>query len=83
MKRKIKFSVMVNNSNNINKANNHLSPQIIENKKTMTYEVCNQDHVLGQAQKCGRVKPFKGIYMIHSVLYNGMVFIFLNGQFYL
>ena len=55
MKRKIKFS------NNINKTNNHLSPQIIENKKTTTYDVCNQDHVLEQAQKCGRIKPFNGI----------------------
>jgi hypothetical protein len=44
--------VIVNNSININKANNHLSFQIIEHKKyDMTYNVGNPDPDLGRAQK--------------------------------
>ena len=31
------YTAMVNNSIDINKTNKHLSPQIIERKKTMTY----------------------------------------------
>jgi hypothetical protein len=31
----------VNNSTNINKTNNHLSPQLTEHKKTMTYGIGN------------------------------------------
>ena len=43
---------MVNNSNNINKTNNHLSIQIIEHKKnTMTYGIGNIGPGLGQVQK--------------------------------
>jgi hypothetical protein len=42
---------MVNNSSNINKTNNHLSPQIINPKKTTTYEVGNPGPFLGQTQK--------------------------------
>ena len=52
---------MVNNSTNINKTNNNVSPQIkvVElYKKIMTYD--NEIHVLfnciGQAQKYGRIK---------------------------
>jgi len=41
---------MANNSININKMNNYLSPQIIEDeKKTTAYDVRNPD--LGQAPK--------------------------------
>jgi hypothetical protein len=53
---------MVNNSNNINKTNNHLSTQNIEHKKkTITYGIGNSGPGLGQAQQCGRVKPINGI----------------------
>ena len=52
---------MVNNSTNINKTNNHLSLQLIENKKQ------DQDKWhwksgsgLGHAQTCGRVYPVNG-----------------------
>ena len=42
----------VNNSININKMNNHLSPRIIDhNKQTTTYNVRNPGPGLGQAQK--------------------------------
>ena len=42
---------MVNNSFNMSKANNHISPQIIENKETTTsYDVPNTCHVIVQAQ---------------------------------
>jgi hypothetical protein len=30
--------MMINNSTNVNKINNQLSPQIIEHKKTMSYD---------------------------------------------
>ena len=49
---------MVNNSTNIDKANNHLSPYLTEhkNKGTMTDDVQNPGPSFRQAQKCGRVK---------------------------
>jgi len=49
--------MMVNNSTNINKSNNHCSPSIIEHKKAATYYVENPSPGWGQAQKSGRVKP--------------------------
>jgi hypothetical protein len=51
-------TVMVNNSTNINKTNNHLSLQInmLNIKKTMTYDVGNPGPGLELAQKCGEVK---------------------------
>jgi hypothetical protein len=51
-------TVMVNNSTNINKTNNHLSLQIntVNIKKTMTYDVGNPGPGLKLAQKCGEVK---------------------------
>jgi hypothetical protein len=55
MARKFK-PVMVNNSTNINKMNNKLSPQTIEYKKTMTYDIGNPGPVLGQTQTCSKVK---------------------------
>ena len=45
----------VNNSNNINKTNSHLSPQIIEHKKATTYNVGDPDPGLEQVQKYGGV----------------------------
>ena len=33
MKKKVQTAQMVNNSTNINKLNNHLSPQIVKHKK--------------------------------------------------
>jgi len=47
---------MVNNSTNINKRYNHISPQIIEPTKTRTYDVRNPGADLRQAQICGGVK---------------------------
>ena len=48
--------MMVNNSiNNINKTNSHLSPLLIEYKKTLTYDVGYPGAVLGQEQKCASI----------------------------
>jgi hypothetical protein len=46
---------MVNNSTNINKMNNDLSPQLIEiiKKKTTTFHVRDPGPGFGQPQKCG------------------------------
>jgi len=52
--------VIVNNSTNINKTNNHLPPQIIKHKKTTSFSVGNPGPGLVQEQKCGRVKPVNG-----------------------
>jgi hypothetical protein len=46
---------MVNNSTNINKTNNHFSPQSIEHKKTTTYGIDNLGPGNGHDQ-CGGVK---------------------------
>jgi hypothetical protein len=54
---KRKFKVMVNNSTNINKTNNHLSNLKLMNiKKTTTYDIGDPGPGLGQAHKCGRLK---------------------------
>jgi hypothetical protein len=55
------LTVMVNNSTNINKTNNHLLSQLIEHKKNLkngTYDVGIPvpGHDLGKAQKCVGVK---------------------------
>jgi len=53
---------MVSKSININKTNK--SPLTLTHriqKKTMTYDVENQDPGMRQAQKCGRVKQVNGI----------------------
>ena len=55
------FKLMVNNSTNINKTNNHLSPQLIEYKKITTDEVGNLGPCLGQVKKCGGVKSLIGL----------------------
>ena len=53
---------MVNNSNNINKTNNHLSHlKPLNAKKTMTYGIGNPGSILGHAQKSGRIKLVYGI----------------------
>ena len=43
------------------KQNNHLSPQIIEHKKTITCDVGNPDPGLGQTQRYDGVKLVNGI----------------------
>jgi hypothetical protein len=48
---------MINNSTNINKTKNLLSPQVIKTKKITTYDVGNPGADFGQAHKRGRVKP--------------------------
>jgi hypothetical protein len=55
-------TVMVSNSTNINKTNIHLSHQLIKQTKPRhTYHDGNPSTDVGQAQKCGRVKPVNGI----------------------
>jgi hypothetical protein len=52
---------------NINKTNNHISPQIIEHiTNTTIYDAGNTGPGLGQANKYGRVKPVNGISTIHQ-----------------
>ena len=52
------WTVVVNNSTNINKTNNHLSPQLTEHDdKTKTYPDWNPGHDLGRSYKCCEVKP--------------------------
>ena len=51
-----KEKLMVNNFTNINKTNNHLSPQLTEYKKETTYDVGNSGLCLGQTKKCGGIK---------------------------
>jgi superfamily I DNA and/or RNA helicase len=51
---------MVNTSTNINKATDHLSPQTIEHKMTMTYNG-HPGPSLGQALKYGRINLVNGI----------------------
>jgi len=46
---------MVNKSTNFNKVNNHTSPQLIEHRKF--HNARNPGPGLGQAHKCGEVKP--------------------------
>ena len=50
---------MSNNSININKTNNNLSPKIIDQqyRRWKAYDVGNSGAGLGQAQKCGGIKP--------------------------
>ena len=56
---------MVNN--NINKMNNHSSPQLIQHKKTTTYDIVNQGPGFGQTHKCTWVKSANGIPTLPSV----------------
>jgi hypothetical protein len=56
---------MIDNSPVSPKTNNYLSPSVTEHKnkeKTMTYDVGNSGHVLGQGREYGRVKHI--LYMI-------------------
>ena len=50
----------VNNSTNINKTNNNLSPETIQHKEITTYGVENPCPVFGSAQMCGGIKPVMG-----------------------
>ena len=43
---------MVNNSTNINKINNYLSPQMIEHLKTTTYDEGNLGPGLDMTEEC-------------------------------
>jgi len=53
---------MVNNFTNINKTNNHLSPQAIKyGEKNMTNDDENPGPGLGKARKCGSVKQVNAI----------------------
>lgn len=53
---------MANNSIHFStKTYNQISSQIIGRKKTKTFDVLNLDQSLGQAHKCGVVKPVIGI----------------------
>ena len=56
---------MVNN--NIIKTNNHSSPQLIQHKKTTTYDIENQGPDFVQAHKCIWVKLVNGIPTLPSV----------------
>jgi hypothetical protein len=59
---------MVNNFTNINKANDHLSPEFVEHtKQTTTHGAEDQDHGLGETQQCG------GLYL----KYSNSIFLFL------
>ena len=58
--------MMVNNSTNINKANKHLSPQLIEHKKNYDIIIGNPGPCLRQIEKCRGVKPVNGIPTLHS-----------------
>ena len=49
MKRKFKVFV--------NETNNHIAPQLVEHKKTKTYDFRNSGPGLGQPQKHGEAKP--------------------------
>jgi hypothetical protein len=62
---------MIYNSTNINKRNIYLSPQIPEHKRTTTF--ADEIHILGQAQKCGRIKPVKGIPTLHLLIIRSLI----------
>ena len=57
---KSKFDKWSNNSTNINKTNNDISPKIIEHRRP-TYEVGNTGPLLGQGQTYGGFKLVNGI----------------------
>jgi hypothetical protein len=54
------YTLMANNSTNINKTNNNLN-LLTEHKKTTTLDVGSPGPGLKQAQECDRVKPANGI----------------------
>jgi hypothetical protein len=57
--------MIVNNSTNISKTNNHLSPSHTEHtqnkKKTMTYEFGNPSPGFGQVHRCDGIKQVNEI----------------------
>ena len=48
---------MANNSTDINKTNNYLSHQLVEQMKNEAYDVRNRGHGFGQVHKYGGIKP--------------------------
>lgn len=62
--------VVVNNFTNVNKKNNHLSPQINEHKKTMTKTsgIGIRSPEFGRAYRCGGVKSVNTISTISLVI---------------
>ena len=56
---------MVNNSTDINKKNNHLSPALSEHIIDH-HDVGNPHPGFGRAEKCGGVKPVNGISTLPS-----------------
>ena len=52
---------MANNSTEINKTNNYLSHQLVEQMKNEAYDVRNRGHGFGQVQTYGGVLPVNEI----------------------
>ena len=65
-------TMMINNSTNINKTNNHISPQIMEQKKRARHMALKSRSwlKLRQAQTCGGVKPINWIPFLPLLLIN-------------
>ena len=75
------MTVMVNNSNNINKTNNHLSPQFTADEKKITIDnIGSPSSVLRQTQKCGRVKPDNGIPTLSLLIIGSPLAIQIKGN---
>jgi hypothetical protein len=66
--------VVVNNTININNTNNHPYLKSLNTQKNTTYGVGNPGPGLGQAQKCGGVKPVNVI----PFMYVHFLFFFLS-----
>ena len=64
-------TVMVDNSTNINKTNNHPHHKPPNTKKTTTYDVGNPGPSLKQAHTCDRIKPDNGILTLPCALVSG------------
>jgi len=62
--------VNISTNDNIDKANNHLSPKLTAHKKDQNIWHWKSRSQLGQENKCGRVWPVNGI-QIHTVLITG------------
>ena len=60
---------MVNNSTNINKTNNYISPQIIEHTKKTTTNTYDPGPGLRQLQICDGFKPNNGFLCIGQLVY--------------
>jgi hypothetical protein len=71
---------MVNNSTNINKVNNQLSPLTIEQKKKITYGNGFPSPGLEQAPKCGSVK-LNGIPTLPILIIGSPTTLFRHGLY--